>query len=98
MEMQLKTKASIEGHQKLWKQVEDLTNQQDCYNKRLNLLVRGIRETPWETKEKAKEIFNQFILQGLRLNPHDFWIIDLHQLPQTPITKNGVQSTRPIIV
>ena len=27
MEMQLKTKASIEGHQKLQKQVEDLTNQ-----------------------------------------------------------------------
>ena len=61
--MQLKTKVSIEGHQKLWKQVEDLTNQinwkeetfkQDCYNKRLNLLVHGIKETPWETKKKDK--------------------------------------------
>ena len=27
MEMQVKTKVSIEGHQKLQKQVEDLTNQ-----------------------------------------------------------------------
>ena len=60
--------------------------------------MHGIKETPWETKEKTIEIFNQFILQGLRLNPNDFCIIDLHQLPQTPITKNGVQSTRPIIV
>ena len=41
-------------------------------------------------KKKVNEIFNQFILQGLRLNPHDFCIIDLRQLPQTPITKNGV--------
>ena len=107
MEMQLKNKVSIEGHQKLQKLVEDLTNQinwkketfkQDCYNKRLNLIVYDIKETPWETKEKTKEIFNQLILQGLRLNPNDFCIIDLHQLPQTPITKNGVQSTRPIIV
>ena len=55
MEMQLKTKVSIEGHQKLQKQEEDLTNQinwkketfkQDCYNKQQNLLVHGIKETP----------------------------------------------------
>ena len=65
--MQLKTKVSIEGHKKLQKQVEDLNKQikwkketfkQDCYNKRLNLLVHGIKETPWETKEKTKAIFN----------------------------------------
>ena len=45
MEMQLKTEVSIEGHQKLQKQVENLTNQinwkqdtfkQDCYYKGLN--------------------------------------------------------------
>ena len=60
--------------------------------------MHGIKETPWETKEKTKEISNQFILQGLRLHPNDFCIIDLHQLPQSPITENCVQSTRPIIV
>ena len=63
MEMQLKAKVSIEGHQKLQKQVKDLTNQinwkketfrQDCYNKRLNLLVDGIKETSWETKKKRQ--------------------------------------------
>ena len=64
IEMQSKTKVSIEVHQK---QVEELTNQidkmkketlkLDCYNKRVNLLVHGIKETPWETREKTKEIF-----------------------------------------
>ena len=94
MEMQLKTKVLIEGHQKLQKQVEDLINQinwkkdtfkQDCYNKRPNLLVHGIKETPWETREKTKEIFHQFILQDLRLNPNDFCIIDL---PPTSANSN----------
>ena len=74
------------------------TLKQDCYNKRLILLVHGIKETPWETRKKTKEILNQFVHEGLSLNPSDFCIINLHQLPQTPITKNGVQSTRPIIV
>ena len=103
-----RTKVLIEVHQKLHKQVEKLTNQidtmkketsmQDCYNKQLNLLVHGTKKTPWETREKTKEIFNQFIRESFRLNPYYFCVIDLHRLPQTPFNKNGVRSTRPIIV
>jgi len=71
---------------------------QECYNKRLNLLVHGIEDNPWETREQTKDKLNQFFIDGLKLNPQSFSFVDLHRLPQRPVTTGGVKKDGPIIL
>ena len=72
----------------------------ELYDKRLNILVHGLEETErvWETKEKSKVIFNSFLKEGLKIEPHVIHPIDVHRLPQHPVFKNQKKITRPIIV
>ena len=72
----------------------------DAYSKRLNILVHGISESSnaWETNEETLNVFNKFMAEGLCLDPSSIKIIDIHGLPQRPIFKNGVKTTRPIII
>lgn len=101
-------KASIEDQNKLQAKVQKLELDiqtfknnaiaQECYNKRLNLLIHGIEETVWENKEQTKELFVEFLTKGLLLNSTEVKVIDLHRLPQVAVQKKGVKSVRPIIV
>ena len=72
----------------------------ELYDKRLNILVHGLEETEsvWETKEKSKVIFETFLKEGLKIEPHLIHPIDVHRLPQHPVFKNQKKITRPIIV
>jgi len=80
----LKQKISLDEHIKLQQQVNFLTYQvhkmkneavmQECCNKRLNLLVHGIEDSPWETREQTKDKLNQFFIDGLKLDPQNFCI------------------------
>jgi len=70
---------------------------QECYNKRLNLLVHGIEDSPWETREQTKDKLNQFFIEGLKLDTKKHSFVDLHRLPQRPVTTDGVKKARPII-
>jgi len=73
----------------------------EAYNKRLHLLFHVIRESeisPWESKNETKDIFNHFLINVLKIDPAQLHPVDLHRLPQRPVYKDGIKSTRPIIV
>ena len=70
----------------------------ESYDKRLNLLVHGLKETEGnETKSQTKAIFDKFLTKVLGLAPDDVDIVDLHRLPQHPIRREGKKMNRPII-
>ena len=73
----------------------------ESYDKRLNILIHGIQEdnnNVWEKREKTIEIFQDFLKNGLKINPNEIKLSDILRLPQQPITKNGIPVHRPIIV
>lgn len=72
----------------------------ESYDKRLNLLIHGVKESvgPWELKEKTKEILSNFMRDGLRIDPESISLIDYHRLPQRPIFRANKKVTRPIII
>ena len=73
----------------------------EMYDKRLNLLIHDIEESvasTWESKEQTIQIFQEFLSQGLSIDPKSMNIIDIHCLPQRPVFVNGAKKTRPIIV
>ena len=49
-------------------------------------------------KRKTIEKFQDFLKNGLKINPNEIKLLDIHRLPQQPITKNGRPVHRPIIV
>ena len=49
-------------------------------------------------REKTIEKFQNFLKNGLKLNPNEIKFSDIHRLPQQPITKNGRPVHQPIIV
>ena len=49
-------------------------------------------------KEKKLKKFQDFLKNGLKINPNEIKLSDIHRLPQQPITKNGRPVHRPIIV
>ena len=74
----------------------------EAYSKRLNLLVHRLPErmdSAWETREETIQVFNEFMIEGLRIqDPSDVKIVDIHRLPQHPVFKNGIKQTRPVII
>ena len=66
----------------------------EMYDKRLNLLIHGIEESvasTWESKEQTIQIFQEFLSQGLGIDPKSMNIIDIHRLPQRPVFVNGAK-------
>ena len=73
----------------------------ESYDKRLNILIHGIQKdnnNVWEKREKTIEKFQDFLKNGLKINPNEINLSDIHRLPQQPITKNGRPVHRPINV
>ena len=75
---------------------------QESYNKQLNILIHGIKEDDnkaWETRDETKAKFNNFVKEGLNIeDPNDIELVDIHRLPQHPVSKFGRRIHRPIIV
>ena len=73
----------------------------EAYSKRMKLLIHGLGEkegSEWETREETEGIYDKFLSNALDLLPEKFPLIDIHRLPQHPVTKNGANITRPIII
>ena len=49
-------------------------------------------------EKKLFEKFQDFLENGLKINPNEIKLSDIYRLPQQPITKNGRPVHRPIIV
>jgi len=66
---------------------------QEAYNNRLNILIHGIKEDGdniWEKRDKTIEKFQDFLIQGLKIEyPDDVEFFDIHRLPQHPVKKDG---------
>ena len=74
---------------------------QESCNKRLNVLIHGIKEdegNAWEKLEATVQKFKTFLNDGLNINFDDIELFDIHRLPQYPLKKNGKTMHRPIIV
>ena len=50
------------------------------------------------TKSETREIFDNFLVEGLQLDLAKITLVDIHCLPQHLITKNGKRIIRPIII
>ena len=70
-------------------------------SRRLNLLIHGLKEKKSidnETKLETCEIFTDFLSNGLQVDPTKIQLVDIHRLPQPPVSRNGKRVTRPIII
>ena len=65
---------------------------QESYNKRLNILIHGVKEDSdcaWEKKEKTLERFQDVLKNGLKIkDPMDIEYVDIRRLPQYPVQKH----------
>jgi len=75
---------------------------QESYNKRLNILIHGIKEdsnNPWEKRDETTDKLKKFLVDGLKIDdPDEVEFVDIHCLPQHPVKKEGKTVHRPIIV
>ena len=75
---------------------------QETYDKRLNILIHGMKEnsdSPWEKHEKSLDKFHDFLKNGLQIeNPDAVEVVDIHRLPQHPVQRFGRNVVGPIIV
>ena len=63
----------------------------ESYSKHFNLLIHGLDESkvsPSEPKAETQLIFDEFLTQGLHLDPIEIPLVDIHKLPQRPIGKS----------
>ena len=70
----------------------------ESYDKRLNVLIHGLKETERESKQQSKIIFEAFLKEALNLERDSIKIIDLHRLPQGAVKKADKKVIRPIII
>ena len=112
LDYNLNAKASIETIEKLNEKLTALDNfeksyeksllMQESYNKRLYILVHGIKEDDnkvWETREETIAKFTKFVREGLKIeDPDKIEYVDIHRLPQHPVSRLGKKVHRPIIV
>ena len=88
----------------LEKIVEDARKalRQESYNKRLDLLVHGVKELPntvWENKLQTQMKLYEVFKGGLDIDLNSIKLVDIHRLPQRPIYDNQHKRiTRPIII
>ena len=63
------------------------------YDKRMYIFIPGIKEdgdSVWKNREQTFKKFQDFLVKGLKFEiPEDVQFVDIHQLPQHPVTKNG---------
>ena len=75
---------------------------QESYDKRLNILIHGIKEdndSSWEKHDTTVTKFQEFLKKGLKIDdPEDIEFVDIHRLPQYLVKKNDWPFSRPIIV
>ena len=101
---QIDDKADQEDYDKLLKKINKLEKEalmHESYSKRLNLLIHGLKEkksTKNETKLETCEIFFDFLLNGLQLDPTKIQLVNIHRLPRHPVSRSGKRVTRPIII
>ena len=65
---------------------------QESYNKRLNLLIYGIQEDDkqvWEKRNVTISKLENFLKNGLKIEPDDIEVADIHRLPQNQMMNNG---------
>ena len=71
---------------------------QESYDKRLNILIHGVKEdsvSPWEKHETTVTKFQDFLKNGLRIDdPDEIEFVDIHRLLQNPVKKKGRPMTR----
>ena len=64
----------------------------ESYEKRLNILIHGIQESPenaWERLDETLARVYDFMKAGLQIkNPTEFALADCHRLPQSPMFNN----------
>ena len=74
----------------------------ESYDKRLNILIHGIKEnsdSPWKKHEESLDKFHDFLKNGLQIeDPDAVEVVDIHRLPQHPVQRFGRNVVRPIIV
>ena len=105
--MELTTKATVQLIDDLEKRIslleqslyaakcQELAN--EAYSKRLNLLIHALNKNEvWEKKETNLLIVEKYLQEGLNLNLQDLNIIDIHRLPQRPLSKQIKKLIRPI--
>ena len=72
----------------------------ESHDKRLNILIHGIKEEEnlaWEKRDETVKKFKNFLENGLKIqDPEDMNYVDIHRLPQYPLKKNGKTVHRPI--
>ena len=82
--------------------IEKAKVMQESYDKRLNILIHGIRENSnnaWEKREETIAKFKNFLKNGLKMDDtEDVEYVYIYRLPQHPVKKNGKTVDRPIIV
>ena len=60
----------------------------------MNLLIHGIEEeegSVLENKTKTGEIFDNFVKEGLKLDPNSISPVNIHTLPQHPVVRKGLK-------
>ena len=73
----------------------------ESYEKRLNILVHGLRDTdsPWEKREESLTLFHDFMRDGLNIDDlTSIAVVDARRLPQRHKYKKGTRICRPLIV
>jgi len=72
----------------------------DSCSKQMNILIHGIYKLndKNETKTQTKEIFENFLISGLEIDPATIGITDIHRLPQHRVAIRGIPVTHPLIV
>ena len=104
LENQLKKKSRSSWLFQSTKRIEDLEKKalsRESDSKRLNLVIHGLKENNGlnkETKSDPQKFFDNFVVEGLQMDPEKITLVDIHRLPQHQITKNGKRVTRPIII
>ena len=65
----------------------------------MNVLIHGIeKDSAWETREQTSKKFYEFLQEGLKISkPLVPQPIDLHRLPQHPVSRQGSKVYRPMI-
>ena len=69
----------------------------ESYDKRLNILVHGLKESENETKRQTKRTLETFLRDGLDLDSDAIKLVDVHRLSQRPLKKAGKMKAQPII-
>ena len=72
----------------------------EAYDKRLNRLIHGLSESDraWESREETHKLLNNFLRDGLTIDPQTIIFIDYHRLHPRPIFNGSEKKTRRIII